>query len=160
MCISVSVITQQNLTWNLLGGGVRQRGNHLLTADFDALVRPVLTVRLPIAVPPLGDTLAVATHKVHVRTCLCNWSGERKEMDSLHSSLIKHLALKKQNTSIIGRGKKTKAMLAHLMNTNCSTPNLFLYQLKDHTFTICCLPIKPKLLFCDSGWRWKTHLKR
>lgn len=53
--------------------------NHLLTADIYTLVRPVLTVWLPITVPSLWDTLAILTHKVCLRTSLSNCRGRERE---------------------------------------------------------------------------------
>lgn len=49
------------------------RLSDVLTADFYALVGPVLAVRLSVAMPSLRDTLAVATHEVHLHTRLSDW---------------------------------------------------------------------------------------
>lgn len=96
--------------------------NHLLTADFRALVRPVLAVWLPITVPPLRNTLAVVTHKVQLCTSLFNWSGRqegcirytRKSRERLFwCSLMKHLTFKKKK-------RKTKA-IQQLMDMKCGT---------------------------------------
>lgn len=75
----------QTLSWHfnyfLFWG---ERKTYLLTADFYALVRPILAVRLSITVPPLWDTLANVTDEVIFCTSLLNCSG-RQEMSWLYT---------------------------------------------------------------------------
>lgn len=67
--ISVNITVREN------------NGNHTkpiwLTTHVNALVRAVFAVRFSIAVPPLGDTLAVAADKVLFLACLPHCNGDR-----------------------------------------------------------------------------------
>lgn len=51
-------------------------GQGTLTAQFSTLVRPILTVRIPITLPSVRHTLTTVTHKVRFSTCLLDWKGK------------------------------------------------------------------------------------
>lgn len=86
--------------------------NHLLTANFHALVRPVLAVWLPITVPPLRDTLTITAYKVWLCASLFNWKRReiRREHEGEASCLsIKCFSFKKETNNWMGRRERKKS---------------------------------------------------
>lgn len=48
-----------------------------LTAQFRTLIRPILTVRIPITLPSVRHTLTTEAHKIGFGTCLLHCKGEK-----------------------------------------------------------------------------------